>query len=474
MSVSPRPAPPGAARSPGATVVLLVLSTAIVTYSLQQSLLTPAIPELQHRLGISQATASWLLTVYLLSASVATPIVGRLGDLLGNRRVLLSVLVVLGGGTALCAVASSAPPLLAGRAVQGVGGGVFPLAYRIVRDNAPPERIASDIGVISSLLGIGGGAGVVLAGVIVDSVSYHWLFWMPLALVAVSFAAVWICIPAAPRRAGDRVNWGSAALMSAGLVAVLVALTKTSSWGWLSPRTLALAGAGAALLGLWVSRDRRSSQPLVDMRMMARRAVWTTNLVTVLVGAAMWSAYMLIPALAQAPGRPSGGFAASVTASGLLLLPMTVVMLLLGPLAGRIERRVGSPAALVAGLAVCTVGLAMLMVLRTTLWQVCVASGLLGVGIGLAIAAITNLIVANVRADQTGVATGMNTIMRLVGGALGTQVAAALLAASGERGVPTAGGYTLAFAVSALVVGAAAGVALMAPRRRGAAEPVVR
>ena len=170
------------------TVTLAVLSLGAISYSLLQSLVAPALPDIQEATGASASAVSWILTSYLHAASVATPILGRLGDIHGKERVLFWVLVALAVGTLLSAVASSLPLLIAGRVIQGAAGGIFPLAFAILRDEFPRERVAGAIGMMSSLLGIGGGLGVVLAGVIVDNLSYHWLFWIPLVAIVLSAA----------------------------------------------------------------------------------------------------------------------------------------------------------------------------------------------------------------------------------------------------------------------------------------------
>ena len=458
-------------RSPSLT--LAVLCVGVLAYSLQQSLLAPALPDIERELGISEATASWLLTSYLLCASVATPIAGRLGDLHGKRRILLWVLVVLAAGTAMSAVAHSIGLLLAGRVLQGASGGIFPLAYGIVRDELPRERIPGGIGLISSLLGAGGGAGVVLAGVILGHISYHWLFWLPLAVVLVALAATLALVPPTPVRASGAVDWTSATLMSAGLVAILVAVSQTTSWGWLGARTLALALAGAAVLGVWIRRDLRSLDPLVDMRLMASRPMLAANTVALLVGAGMWSAFTLVPRLGQAPAAVGHGFGASVIGSGLFLVPMTVAMLAVGQFFGRLELRYGTRPPLMFGLASCSLGLVLLTLAREHAWQLYVYTALLGLGIGLVFSAVTNIVVDDVTEDQTGVATGVNTVMRLLGGALGVQAGAALLAAGVAAGdAPAKSGYTAAFALAALALLGALAASLLVPRDQGLRPPI--
>ncbi|HMC07535.1 MAG TPA: MFS transporter, partial [Solirubrobacterales bacterium] len=225
-------------------MILAVLSLGGISYALLQSLVVPALPEIQASLHTSESAVGWILTAYLLSASVATPIIGRLGDMYGKERLLILVLLGLALGTLISAIASSLWLMVAGRVVQGAGGGIFPLAFSIIRDEFPSERVPGSIGLVSSLLGVGGGAGVVLAGVITQNLSYHWLFWFPLALIVVTVALTRRYIPESPVKTPAEINYRAAGLMTVGLSAVLLAITETSTWGWGSARTLGLLAIG--------------------------------------------------------------------------------------------------------------------------------------------------------------------------------------------------------------------------------------
>jgi EmrB/QacA subfamily drug resistance transporter len=455
--------------SPNVTLAVLVLAG--IVFALLQSLVAPALPDIQRETGASESTVSWMLTGYLLSASVLTPILGRLGDIHGKERVLLGVLIAFGVGALISAVANSIGLLIVGRVVQGAGGGIFPLAFAIIRDEFPRHKVAASIGLVSSLLGVGGGLGVVLAGVIVEHLSYHWLFWIPLVMIVVAAWATWRYVPESPVTAPGRISWVGAGLLSAGLALVLVSVSQASSWGWGSPRTLGLIALGLAVLGLWIRSELRVRYPLVDMRVMRIRGVWTTNVVALLVGVGMYSSFILIPQLVQEPRSTGYGFGASVTAAGLFLLPATMAQLAIGPMAGWIERRFGSKSALLAGTVFGTAAYLMLWVAHAEQWQIYVASGLMGAGIGLAFAAMANLIVTSVPQDQTGIATGMNTVTRTVGGALGAQLAGTFLAGQvvAATGLPAEDGFRLGFAMctAALLVAIAIGSLIPSRRRDG-------
>src|SRR4051794_2037540 len=253
------------------------LALAGLTFALLQSLVAPALPEIQRDLHTSATSVAWVLTAYLLSASVLTPVVGRLGDMFGKERTLVAVLATLAVGTLISALATSIGVLIAGRVVQGAGGAIFPLAFGIIRDEFPRARVAQGIALISAILGIGGGLGIVLAGPIIDALNYHWLFWLPLGATIIATIATFFFVPESPVRSPGRVNWVGAALLSSWLVAVLVAISQGSTWGWGDPRTIGLFVLGIVLLVVWVAVENRSSEPLVDMKMMRIRGVWTVN-----------------------------------------------------------------------------------------------------------------------------------------------------------------------------------------------------
>src|SRR4051812_46115488 len=454
------------AASPSPRMILAVLSLGGISYALLQSLVVPALPQIQASLHTSESAVGWVLTAYLLSASVATPIIGRLGDMYGKEKLLMVVLLALAFGTLISAVASSLWLMLLGRVIQGAGGGIFPLAFSIIRDEFPREKVAGSIGLVSSLLGIGGGAGVVFAGVVTQNLSYHWLFWLPLAMIVVTAFLTRRYIPESPVKSPAVINYRAAGLMTLGISALLLAITETSTWGWGSPKTLGLLAVGMLVIVAWVREELRSREPLVDMRMMAIRGVWTTNTVAFLIGVGMYSAFILLPEFVQEPASTGYGFGASVTVAGLFLLPATIAIVVVGQMAGVLERRIGSRGALIGGALFALACYVLLVANRSQELEIYIAAGLLGIGIGLSFSAMANLIVQNVRQEQTGVATGMNAVTRTLGGAFGGQLAATLLASNlGAGGLPTSSGFTQSFLMCLIALTAALGFAVWVPRR---------
>jgi EmrB/QacA subfamily drug resistance transporter len=445
-------------------VTFSLLALAAVAFSLLQSLVAPALLTIQHDLHTTTAGAAWILSAYLLSASVVTPIAGRLGDMFGKKLLLVAVLVVLAAGTALAGLATSIVVMIVARVIQGAGGAIFPLAFAIIRDEFPRERVPHGIALISAILGIGGGLGIVLAGPIVQHLSYHWLFWLPLVAVVAAAIGTILFVPESPVRTPGRIDPIGAALLSGWLVALLVPVSEGESWGWTSGKTLGLFAAAAVLFVVWVWAESRSEAPVVDMGMMRLRGVWTTNLAALVFGFGMYSSFILVPEFVELPKTTGFGFGASVTKAGLFMVPATIGMLLAGPLSGRLSTTVGSKLPLLIGSLVSSIAFVILAAAHGSDWEIYTAMLVLGIGIGFAFASMANLIVEAVPGHQTGVATGMNTIVRTIGGAIGSQVTAGIVAATVVANeLPGETGFTIAFAASAAALAIGFVVALAVP-----------
>jgi EmrB/QacA subfamily drug resistance transporter len=458
-------------------VTLAILTIAGTAYALQQTMVIPALPAFQRELHTTTTWATWVLTVLLLVASVATPILGKLGDQYGKERLLVIALSVFLVGCVGAALAWNIWALIGFRAVQGAGGAVFPLSFAIIRDEFPRERVGVGIGLVSAVFGVGGGFGIVFSGLIVDHLSWRWLFITGSIPVAIAVLLVALFVPESPIKTPSRVDFVGAALLSVGLVALLLALTEGESWGWSSGRVLGLFAGAAAGLAAWVVAELRVPEPMVDMRVFVRRQVLFTNATALIAGFAMFGTFVLIPNFVETP-RGLGsvarvvhyGFGASATKAGLYLLPSSIALLFAGPVAGLIGRRTGSKWPLAAGMLLVAAAAGSLAAWHAHPWQILAAMPALGVGVGFAFAAMATLITEAVSPTETGVATGMNTVMRTVGGVIGGQVGAALLSAHLIRGtnVPAVDGFEVAFTAgaAAAVVGAVVAMLVTPPRAR--------
>ena len=444
-------------------VVFISLLLAGMAFALSQTVVSPALPEIQREFGATPTSAAWILTGYLLAAAVATPIVGKLGDLFGRGRVLTVVLLLFAVGSAVCALAPSLGLLVLGRIIQGVGGGIFPLAFGIIRETFPPERVATAIGGISATFGIGGGVGLVIAGLIVEALDASWLFWLGLMALPAAFA-IHRYVPREELRKDAKIDWIGAGLLSVALASLLYGLSKANGWGWGDPRVLGLIFGGLAVAGFWVWVETKIEQPLVDMRVLKRRPVLMTNIAAVLIGFSMFASFLIIPQLAQTPDQGAYGFSATVTGAGLLMLPSTLVMLVAGPWAGRLAVR-SSRFPLVVGAGLGAVAFGFYAIWHSAEWHILVGGAVMGMGIGFAFSAMANLVVESVPREEVGVATGINTIMRSLGGALGAQLVATLLTSKTlpNSAIPAEAAFTDAFAVAAVAAVLAMFAALAIP-----------
>lgn len=446
---------------------LAILAIGALAFALAQTTVIPALGDMQRELGVSSSDVTWLVTAYFLVASIATPIFGRLGDMFGKERFLAVSLGLFAIGSVVCALSDSLALMIVGRGLQGMGGGVFPLSFGIVRDEFPRERVPSGIALLGAVAGIGGAIGLPLGGLLADQASFHWIFWLAAAMGVGSALAVVKFVPESPVRTPGTLDLAGAGILAVGLSAVLIAISRANDWGWGSTKTLGLIAAGLVVLVLFVQFERRHEAPLINMRTMARRPVLTTNLATLLVGFGLFGTFVLVPQLAQLPDATGYGFGLSATVAGLLMAPGGIMMLFVAPLVGRIGERSGSKMPLVVGCIVAAGGLVGMAFAHSSIALVILWVCILNAGVGAAFAALPNLIVQAVDAHETGEATGVNTIMRNVGASIGSQVAASIVAGHLlSSGLPQDEGFKLAFLMGAAGGLAAGLIALLIPARR--------
>ena len=450
-------------------VTLAILTLAGAAFSLQQTMVFPALGTFQEEFGTSTAWTTWVLTGFLVSGAVLTPILGRLGDQFGKERLLLVSLGLFLAGCLGAAFAWNLPSLIAFRVVSGAGGALFPLSFAIIRDEFPADKVKVGIGLLSAVWGVGGGFGIVLSGVIVDNFSWRYLFLLGSIPVALSLVLVDRFVPESPIRSPSRVDVPGALLLSGGLISLMVALTEGEDWGWGSPLLLALLALAAALFICWGVVEARSSSPMVDLRMLAHRPILLTNIATLIAGFALFSCFVLVPTFVESDA--GYGFGATATQAGLYLLPSSLLMLVAGPLAGMLGRRYGSKWPLAGGMVVVSAAALLFAFAHDDSGSVLLASALLGLGVGAAFAAMAALIADNVDQREMSVAGGMNTVVRMIGGVIGGQVGAAVLTARtiGTTSVPTESAFTITFALSAVTALVAAAIAVsigVSPVRR--------
>ncbi len=445
-----------------------VLAAGVFAFSLLQAVSVPTLPLLQSQFHSDHVTASWTLTVFLLAATVTTPIFGRLGDLFGTRRMFVWSLLALCFGSLLAAASPSIGMLIAARAVQGLGAATLPLSFALIRDQLHPERVAGAISLIASLLASGFALGIVLCGPVIDNLGFRWLFAFPALIAGGAAAVTLLVVTASDTRTAVRVPVLPSALLAGWLITLLLAVTKAPQWGWQSPTVWGLIATAMVVALCWARVEWVARTPLIDLRLMARRGVWTANLTAMAIGIASYGWFTLLPQFNQTPAFAGYGFGASVSESGHLLLPAALTSLLCGLLAARLAGVIAVSRVVVAGCVLTAAGLAMAAALHDHSWQIGVAAALCGLGSGLSTACLANAVVLAVAPQHTAVATGMNANFRTLGGTLGTAATSAILTNSNaQSGIPLVGAYVTVFAVlaAAALCGAAAAASMPAGNR---------
>jgi MFS family permease len=449
------------------TVVLGALALAVFAYAVQQTALLPALPAVQRDLHTSTAWVTWLVSGYLLVSSASTPLAGKFGDQFGKKRMLVIAMSVFFVGAVGATVAPNIATLLVARALQGVGGVTIPLSASIIRDEFPQERVRSMVGLLFAVTAVGMSCGVAAGGLIVDVASWRIMFGVAAALVAVALMLVWSAVPESPIRTPSRRDVPGAVLLTLGVLAPLLALTQSETWGWGSGRTIALFCVGALVLPIWVAVELRAEEPMLDVRMLAQRNIALTNVASAAWGFSIFGPLILIPRLVIAHGA-GYGFGGTLAEGGLYLMPGFAAGLFSGPLASRLADRRGAKAALALGAGLLAAGSASLALFHDRPWQVIAGAFLVGVGWPAGSAAMANIILASVRASETAAATAVTHVLRGIGSAVGAQVGAAVLASVqiARLGVPAERAYTIMFVASAVAAALAFACSLLIVKTR--------
>src|ERR1700691_5939619 len=300
------------------------------------------------RYQVTFATLVIGIGAFALLQSMVIPGLGRVGDIYGKKWVFVATLVALTVGSVLAAVAPNLAVMIVARVIQGLAGGMLPLGFGIIRDEFPAEKVAGAVGILAALTAVGGSLGIVLAGPIVDALSWRWLFWLPGIVTVIAAVGAVLFVPQSPIRSPGTISWLPAVLLSGWLVLLLVPLSEASDWGWGSPTGIGLFAAAVLLAAAWVWSELRAATPLIDMTMMRRPGVWTNNLVALLIGVGLYAMFAFLPEFVQTPSSAGYGFGASITRSGLMLLPSGVTMFVTGLFVGRLTRRLGGKGLVVA------------------------------------------------------------------------------------------------------------------------------
>ncbi|MEU1178161.1 MFS transporter [Streptomyces sp. NPDC005820] len=469
-----RPAAAGTSAPPRSNAVVAVLALAGIVVSLMQTLVIPIVPELPKLLDAPASDTAWAVTATLLAASVATPVVGRLGDMIGKRRMLVVSILMLISGSLVCAFADSLVPMIVGRALQGLAAAVVPLGISILRDTVPADKLAGSTAVMSASLGVGGALGLPAAAFIADNWNWHVLFWTSAALGVVSLLLVLVFVPESQNRSGGRFDLVGSLGLSAGLVALLLSVSKGADWGWTSGTTLGLGAAAVVILGAWGWWELKAKQPLVDLRTTAKTQVLFTNLASVALGFSMFAMSLVLPQLLQLPEQTGYGLGKSMLTVGLVLAPQGFVMMIMSAVSAGITKAKGPKVTLMIGALIVAAGYSLNIVLMSEVWHLVLVSCIIGAGVGFTYGAMPALIMGAVDPSQTGAANSLNTLMRSLGTSFASAIAGVILAQMttdfGGHALPSENGFKIIMAIGAGAALLAFFLASFIPKRKAPAQ----
>ncbi|MBF4163758.1 MFS transporter [Nocardioides acrostichi] len=455
-----------APRASTPTLSVVALCFGGLAASLTQTMVIPIQAQFPQLLGTSPANAAWVITVTLLAGAVTMPVSGRLADMVGKQRIVVLTTVALLVGSIVCALSDSLLPMLVGRGIQGVSMGFIPVGIALLREIVPPRLAGSAVAAMSATLGVGGAIGLPLAAWIVQSGSWHALFWVSAAVAAAVLVAVLTLVPHVHDAAPGRFDVAGAIGLVLGLSAFLVGLSKASVWGWSSGRTLGFMLGGVAVLLVWGMAELRVAEPLVDLRTTARLPVLLTNLAAVAVGMGMMAQAVIVPQLLELPDATGYGLGQTILQAGLWMAPGGLMMMLFAPVSSRLMGTIGAKATLMIGAGVLGAGYLLALGLTSAPWQLAVASVVISIGVGIGYAAMPTLVLDAVPLREAGSAVSVNTLMRSVG----TTSAAALMgtvltSSTTAAGVPTEGAFSACFVVGAVAAFTGVAIAAFIPRR---------
>lgn len=289
------------------------------------TLVVPIQTRLPDLLHANRDDTAWVVTATLLAAAVITPIAGRLGDMYGKRRIVLVLLATLVVGSVVAAVSTGLIWLIVGRALQGAVTGVIPLGISILRDVLHEDRVDPAIALISATLGVGGALGLPISALVTENADWHALFWTAAVLGAVVFVLVLLVVPVSVLRTAGRFDYAGALGLAVGLLGILLAISRGDAWGWGSASTLGCGVGGVAVLLVWGWYELRIPEPLLDLRVAARRPVLLTNIASVAMGFSLFSSNVSYPQLLELPAPT--GFGLTLLAASLVIMPSGLVMM---------------------------------------------------------------------------------------------------------------------------------------------------
>lgn len=434
--------------------VLAILSCIATMVMYAETMLIPAIPDLIKDFHVSYSMSSWILTAYLVSGAVMTPIAGKLSDIYGRKKILLIIMVVYAMGVSLSGVATNIYFMLIARAIQGIGMSMFAIAFGIVRDVFPREKISIGQGVITSMFASGAVIGLALGGIIIQNYGWRTTFFtiipIAIALLLIIRRLINVNDGREPQlgqkqyqiikdkniretkndtndKSANHIDIKGAIALAATVTSFLLVLTfietaDNSTNSSASTQVLvSFLSVGIVSLILFVFIETRAKHPLVDFRLMLHKSILPANLIIMLVGLSMFMVFQTIPILVRNPGPI--GFGEDAISTGKVQLPFAIILLVFGPTSGFIVSKLGSLKPIILGAFITSAAFTGLLLFHSTELLVSTSLALLSVGLSLTSVGAMNVIILSTPREFTGISLGMSSLMRIIGAAIGPALA---------------------------------------------------
>lgn len=451
-------------------IILITLLWPLEVVSLSYNLVVPAATDVAVHFGTRQV--GWVFTILTLVGAVAGPIMTKLGDIHGKKKVMVFGAAAASVGGTLAAVAPSFPVLLVGRALQGLLLPLVALSYSLMRDIFPARWVAFSVSLTVGGTGLVTISGPFIAGYLIDNHGFRAVFWLLTVMTVVAFCGL-LAVPESDVRARSRLDWTGAIVLGVGIGLVLLGLSESTTWTWSSFRTLGCVFGGLAVTLIWLAVERRTREPLVDLNLVSRRPVLLTIVVAGLAYGAVGAYTTILPMLAQTP-RALGhdyGFGSTAMQLTLFTVPAGIATTVPSFVVGLYMRRIGPRMPAIVGSSVMTVAAVYTALWHSEKWQVIVGFTVLGAGASLVYAAIPNLVIEASPADQQGITAGMTGLLQTLGSTVAIQVVFVILLQNVGvlmQGSPvyTDTGYAVGFVTCAGFAFVAVVVAFLIPHGR--------
>jgi MFS family permease len=455
--------------------MLAILSCIASMVMYAETMLIPAIPDLIGHFHVSYSMSSWILTSYLIAGAVMTPIAGKLSDIYGRKKILLIIMVIYAIGVSLAGFASDIYFMIFARAIQGIGMSMFPIAFGMIRDQFPREKISIGQGVITSMFASGAVIGLTVGGIIVEDYGWQYTFFTIIPIAIALLLIIWRFIHVtevnaedqsqkqsrilegknvnktgniddkrADSKASSQIDIKGAIALAITIASFLLVLTLLETSGS-NLHTVDIANGNASnndnlpsntnpslnilpflIIGIialisFVIIERREKYPLVDFRLMFNKSILPANLIIMLVGFSMFMVFQTVPILVRNP-EPVG-FGEDAISAGRIQLPFAIVLLIFGPTSGFIVSKLGSLRPIILGTFITTAGFIGLLIFHSTELLVSVNLGILSTGLSLTSVGAVNVIILSTPRQFSGISLGMTSLMRIVGASIGPALA---------------------------------------------------